>query len=235
MLAFSAEVLADPDAVIVAAVCQILASVERPATVLSWIKQEHTITVLGGIGKGKLPLAHETLDRLPAAKTVEHLRSVLVATGALPVRDEHMVRLERWLSDTVAARTDPDERYILKRYALWHSLRRLRRRRQGEPITYNQAGIIQANVRAAIELLDWLTQRGLTLRTADQGHLDIWLAGEGATRRGNAGNFIRWAAAQKITPAGAARHSLERPQREHRRRQTLGASPLAATRRLGIP
>jgi hypothetical protein len=176
-----------------------LASVERPATVLSWIKQEHTITVLGGIGKGKLPLAHETLDRLPAAKTVEHLRAVLVATGALPVRDEHMIRLERWLSDTVAARTDPDERYILKRYALWHSLRRLRRRRQGEPITYNQATIIQANVRAAIELLDWLTQRGLTLRTADQGRLDIWLAGEGATRRGNAGNFIRWAAAQKIT------------------------------------
>ena len=178
---------------------QNLAATERPATVLSWIKQQHTITVLGGVGKGTLPLAHDTLDRLPAAKTIEHLRAVLVATGALPARDEHMVRLERWVTDTIAARTDPDERYILKRYAVWHQLRRLRRRRKSEATTYNQATIIQANVRSAIELLDWLAQRGLTLRTADQGHLDTWLAAEGATRRGNAGNFIRWAAAQRIT------------------------------------
>lgn len=196
------ELLAGPGGTIrpeLQALYQNLADVERPATVLNWIKQHHTVTILGGVGKGTLPLAHETLDGLPAAKTVEHLRAVLVATGALPARDEHMVRLERSITDAIAARPDPDERYILKRYAVWHLLRRLRRRRKGEAITYNQATIIQANLRAAIELLDWLAQRGLTLRTADQGHLDTWLSGEGATRRGNTGNFVRWAASQKIT------------------------------------
>ena len=161
-------------------------------------KYEHTTAVLGGLGSGKLALAHDTLDRLPAAKTVEHLRAVLVATGALPARDEHMIRLEAWVTHAIEARSDPDERYLLKRYALWHLMRRLRRRRKAEPTTYNQATLIKAHVRVAIELLDWFQSRDLTLASADQGHLDAWLATEGATRRGDAGNFIRWAASQKL-------------------------------------
>jgi hypothetical protein len=196
------ELVAGPDGDIrpeMQALYQNLAAAERPATVLSWIKQEHTITVLGGLGRGDLRLAHDTLDRLPAAKTVEHLRAVLVATGALPARDEHMVRVERWVADTIAARPDPDQRYILKRYAVWHLLRRLRRRHKGEPITYNQTTTVKAHLRVAVELLDWLAARGLSLGSADQSHLDAWLAGEGATRRGDAGNFIRWAASQKLT------------------------------------
>ncbi len=41
-------------------------------------------------------LTQRALDELPAGKTVEHLRSVLVAIGTLPERDEQMNRLERW-------------------------------------------------------------------------------------------------------------------------------------------
>lgn len=197
----AAEVLAGPGGTIrpeLQALYQNLAAAERPATVLTWLKHDHTRSVLGGLGTGELRLAHETLDELPAAKTVEHLRAVLVATAALPPRDEHMVRLERWVAATIAARNDPDERYLLKRYAVWHLMRRLRRRRNAEPTTYNQATLIKARLRVAIELLDWLAGRGLTLASADQSHLDVWLCGEGATRRGDAGNFIRWAASQKL-------------------------------------
>jgi hypothetical protein len=180
------------------ALYQNLAAVDRPATVAKWLKHEHTRVILAGLGSGKLALAHNTLDRLPAAKTVEHLRAVLVATGALPARDEQMVRLEAWVTAAIKTRTDPDERYLLKRYAVWHLMRRVRRRHEGEPTTYNQATLIKAHVRVAIELLDWFQNRDLTLASADQGHLDTWLATEGATRRGDAGNFIRWAASQKL-------------------------------------
>ena len=180
------------------ALYQNLAAVERPATVARWLKHEHTRSVLGGLSSGKLALAHETLDRLRPAKTVEHLRAVLVATGALEARDEHMVRLEAWVTAAIGTRTDPDERYLLKRYAVWHLMRRLRRQHKAEPTTYNQATLIKAHVRVAIELLDWFQSRDLTLASADQGHLDTWLATEGATRRGDAGNFIRWAATQKL-------------------------------------
>jgi len=196
------ELLSGPDGAIrpqLQALYQNLAEVELPDTVLSWINKEHTITILGGLARGELLLAHDTLDRLPPAKTVEHLRAVLVATGALPARDEHMARLERWVADTIAARPDPDERYLLKRYAVWHLLRRLRRAHIGEVVTYNQATTVKARLRAALELLDWLAGRGVTLSSADQSHIDDWLAGQGATLRRDAGTFVRWAASHKLT------------------------------------
>lgn len=176
-----------------------LAAVELPATVSSWIGHHHTAAILGGLARGDLPIAHDTLDRLRPAKTVEHLRAVLVATGALPDRDEHMARLEAWVTDTIAARPDPHERYLLERYTIWHLLRRLRRAHNGEAITYNQTTTVKARLRSALELLDWLAGRGVTLASADQGHLDAWLAGQGAPRRRDAGTFVRWAASQKLT------------------------------------
>lgn len=42
-----------------------------------------------------------------------HLRSVLVATGALPPRDERLIALEKWITDTVKARADIAERRVL--------------------------------------------------------------------------------------------------------------------------
>jgi hypothetical protein len=63
---------------------------------------------------------------------------VLVATGALPPRDEQMARLERWITITIADRDDRGERELLHRYAVWHLLRRLRRRTGAGETTYSQ-------------------------------------------------------------------------------------------------
>src|SRR6266702_2671609 len=51
----------------------------------------------GSCERGYRPLTHTALDELPDSKTLRHLRSVLVATGALPARDEHLAQLERWI------------------------------------------------------------------------------------------------------------------------------------------
>jgi hypothetical protein len=116
---------------------------------------------------GERALTHAALDELADSKTIRHLRSVLVATGALASRDEHMIRLERWITATVAGRRDHRERQMLHRYATWHALRRLRRRAGGQHITLGQAVTVQRHVRAAITLLDWLTSRGLDLVRAE--------------------------------------------------------------------
>jgi hypothetical protein len=76
--------------------------------------------ILRALADQDQPLSHETLDELPPGKTVEHLRSVLVATDTLPPRDEQLARLERWICRTIAERTDPDQRQLLHRYAVWH-------------------------------------------------------------------------------------------------------------------
>ena len=49
-----------------------------------------------------------------------------------------MIRLQRWTADLVAARADSEERNLLNRYAVWHVIRRLRRRGDADT-TYGQA------------------------------------------------------------------------------------------------
>ena len=113
------------------ALYQALAAAERPATVAAGWTSSSAPAVLRDLkaGNGRSPTA--TLDELPAGKTVEHLRSVLVATGTLPPRDEQMTRLERWIAQAIAGRPDPGQQQLLHRYAIWHVVRRLRARLGG--------------------------------------------------------------------------------------------------------
>jgi hypothetical protein len=176
-----------------------LASYDRPGTVLGWLNKNTAAALLHELAAGERPMTHAALDELPDSKTIRHLRSVLVATGALASRDEHLIRLERWITATVAGRDDPGQRQLLHRYAGWHALRRLRRRAGSQHVTGGQAATVQRHIRAAITLLDWLTGRGLDLAGARQGDLDTWLASDHATHHGEAGNFVRWARRQKLT------------------------------------
>ena len=176
-----------------------LAGNDRPDTVLDWLNKNTAAAILAELAAGQRPLTHAALDELPDSKTIRHLRSVLVATGALPPRDEHMIRLEHWITAIIAGRDDPGERQLLHRYATWHALRRLRRRAGDQHVTHGQAVTVQRHVRAAITLLDWLTARGLGLGTARQGDLDTWLTSDHATHHREAGNFVRWARRQKLT------------------------------------
>ena len=176
-----------------------LAAHERPDTVLAWLNKDTASSILGEIACGERELTHAGLDELPDSKPLRHLRSVLVATGALPARDEHLVRLERWITGTLAERGDPEQRALLRSYAIWHQLRRLRGRNKTKPATHAQVVVVQQHVRAAITLLDWLTAHGRTLATATQNDLDTWLTGEHIKHRREAGHFVRWAKHQKLT------------------------------------
>jgi hypothetical protein len=174
-----------------------LARHERPDTVADWLDRSATPAVLRSLA-GR-PLTHQVLDELPdPAGPVGHLRAMMVATGCLPPRDEHLARLERWITDTLAARTDPDEQHLLHRYAVWHLLRRLRGRLRADT-TANQAAGVRTHVTAALTLLDWLADHDLTLATANQGDLEAWLTNENPVYRGATGDFVRWAHRQKLT------------------------------------
>ena len=171
-----------------------LASAERPATVLNWLKRAATGTVLAELAAGQRPLRHAALDELPPSKPIEHLRSVLVATGALPARDEQLARIERWVSQAISEYAGPDDKELLHRYAAWHLLRRLRQRNRAATTTYGQLDTVRQRVRAAVGLLGWLRERGLTLASCSQSDLDAWLVSADAARKAEAGHFIRWAA-----------------------------------------
>ncbi len=175
-----------------------LAQHEQPETVLVWLDNERVSIIVRELATGQRALTHAALDELPDSKPLQHLRSVLVAAGALPSRDEHLARLEHWIATTIADRDDADQRQLLHRYAVWHVLRRLRHRVRGTATTYGQLAAAKRNITAAIALLDMLDARDHDLATARQGDLEAWLTGTGSVGS-EAGHFIRWANKQKLT------------------------------------
>jgi hypothetical protein len=196
------ELLTGPDGAVHPALHplhQALAATERPVTALRWLSKELVATLLADLSAGRRQPTHADLDSLPANPVLAHFRTVLVATGTLPRRDEQMARLQRLVADILATRDDPDQRQLLHRYATWHLLRRLRRRVTDEDTTHEQLRMVHQRVRAAVVLLDWLTAHDLTLTTCRQTDLDRWLSASQATHRQQAGHFVRWATGQRLT------------------------------------
>jgi GrpB-like predicted nucleotidyltransferase (UPF0157 family) len=180
------------------ALYQALSAAERPGTAAAWLDRSQAPSILQSLDAGT-GLTHAALDALPPGKPVEHLRSVLVAIGTLPHRDEQMARLERWTTTVIAGRDDPGQRQLLHSYAVWHLVRRLRRRTEGTDTTHDQLVGVRQHIKAAIAFLDWLTARHLTLGTCRQNDLDAWITGDQARYRRETGHFVRWAGKQKLT------------------------------------
>jgi len=176
-----------------------LATAEHPVTATRWLAKPSVAPVLSDLASGRMPLTHQALDELPGTQALAHLRQTLVTVGALPGRDEEMARLETFLAGLLDSQRDPERRRLLHRYLAWHLIRRLRSRNNGRPATRQQSLMIRRLARGTVAFLDWLDARNLTLASCQQADLDRWHADEQAVYREEAGRFIRWARASKLT------------------------------------
>ena len=176
-----------------------IAAAEHTITATRWLSKQSVAPVLSGLADGSIPLTHQALDELPQRPALAYLRQALVATGALPSRDEEIIRLEAFLHGLLDAQADPERRRLLHRYLIWHLVRRMRSRNNGKPATRQQALLARRLARGAITFLDWLDSAGLTLETCRQADLDQWLASGQAVYREEAGRLIRWAHAARLT------------------------------------
>jgi hypothetical protein len=181
-----------------------IATTEHPITAMRWLTKPSIAPVLSDLAAGRIRLTHEALDELPNSQPIAHLRQTLVAVGALPDRDELMVRLEAFLADLLASQHDPQRRRLLHQYLIWHLVRRLRGRNNGRPTTRPQSLMIRRLARGAVAFLDWLAAHDLTLESCQQADLDRWRTDESATYREEAGRLIRWAHTSKLTTTHVA-------------------------------
>ncbi|MFC9141717.1 hypothetical protein [Streptomyces bacillaris] len=163
----------------------------EPSSVLLWLSRSGPRRLLSALAAGSGPVTHEVLDNLADSKAVRYLRAVMVANGALPERDEFLVRFERWLELTLHQVADVDERRELQSYSTWFLLHRLRRRSSRRPLSHGQMSTAQTDVRSAIRLLRWLRDRGTTLSACAQSDIDAWLA-SGGREKFDARNFLVW-------------------------------------------
>ncbi|MFF5038060.1 hypothetical protein [Nocardia salmonicida] len=188
-----------------------IATAEHSITANRWLTKQPVASVLADLAAGRMPLTHEALDKLPKRQILEHLRLTLVALGALPERDEELIRLEQALTDFLATQQDLVLRKILHRYLIWNLLRRLRSRNNGRPTTRQQALRIRLHRRAAEAFLGWLDTHNLTLATLGQTELEHWLTDPTGGYRYETATFIRWAHANKLTTAYLPAHRWRGP------------------------
>jgi hypothetical protein len=174
---------------------EVLVRINRPDLMLDWLNKPGVRPTLQAVA-ARGAITHEALDTLPPGRTLVHVRSMLVAAGVLPARDERLTALEAWITQAIGRPADPGHRRVLHGYAVWHHLRRLRARLDGRPASRQQAKNVRDQVTAAAAFLDWLEARGLTLAACAQADLDQWLAGTSGHLARSA-NFVRWAAARR--------------------------------------
>ena len=200
-----------------AGVLEAITATRQPRVALNWLRQGAGAALLADAAAGRLPLTHEALDASPRRKAADYLRHMLTASGALPHRDEHLARTERWLQELLAGIEPAEDRKLVQAYATWQVMRRLRasaENRQARTPTANARN----NIRAAASLLAWLRSRHTTLTDCQQGDIDQWLhTGPSASL---ARDFLTWAAsrrhAQRLdipAPARPAGASISQDQR----------------------
>ncbi|MBT2554153.1 hypothetical protein [Arthrobacter sp. ISL-5] len=134
------------------------------------------------------------------SRTREYVRGLLTEHGVLPRRDELRKRYENWATKAIERTTDPQNRELIRRYVRWHHQRRMNHMEEVTRGTFLRA---KQQVTVAIDLLNWLTDHGITLMDLTQAHLDVWQAGGRSARR-IAEGFLKWAIKTKAAPAGLA-------------------------------
>ena len=82
--------------------------------------------LLGGLARTGDPITHDLLDELPQTQALRYVRDMLVSSGVLPARNEHLERLAPWLEHLLHDKPTHHAR-LIRPFAHWFVLRRARR------------------------------------------------------------------------------------------------------------
>lgn len=122
-----------------------------------------------------------------------------MSCGVLPAVDKQICSLERWLIGHLADIPDPDHAQVIRRFATWEVLPRLRTSSQKKPITPAARRHAADQVKQATAFLTWLAARDHTLGTCGQTGIDAWHAEQNEYTRNTMRAFLRWCSASKLT------------------------------------
>ncbi|MFD7973437.1 hypothetical protein [Streptomyces clavifer] len=174
-----------------------LVSAENPYPVLGWLRRSPCAKALAQLAGRAEPLTHELLDALPQGTTTRHVRSLLVVAGVLPERNEHLARLERWVTHTLPA-LPGHQAIVIRPFAEWHVVRDARRRAVRDRYSNGAASGDINDIQAAIRFLTWLDEYEQQLGSLNQEEFDYWLTSY-PTQRVAIDSFIRWTTTRRLT------------------------------------
>ncbi|WP_157762790.1 hypothetical protein [Nocardia yamanashiensis] len=179
----------------------------KPNTTRIWLAFPHVAERLSALRDRQMDLTHAALDHLPAGRDVEHLRNLLVASGALP--DDPFRPINAWvrqLPDTLAGLGPVDSRTV-RSWLRWQVLPRLRRRAEAGHYMKSSLGNARQDLREVVDFLASLAASGRALAGCRQEDVDDWFR-EANAQRHRAHPFLIWARRRRHMP-----RTLDLPQR----------------------
>lgn len=170
-----------------------LVNADRPQTGVYWLRRKPGVgpRVLGQMARGELEISHDTFRGLPSDKGHNYLRNLLTALGVLPAYQPSIERIERWLEPKLAA-LPADQADLVRRFAHWRVLRHLRAVAAQERLSKAINDRAREQISAAIRLLAFLMERGLTAATSTQADLEDYQASTGVMALTSEHAFVTW-------------------------------------------
>ncbi|MEU8224079.1 hypothetical protein [Kribbella sp. NPDC048915] len=175
-----------------------LQAVPRPRSTLVWMRRCPAARLLVELAQQPDLISHDYLDQSPHTRAAHYLRGILVRTGVLPERDEHLERIGPWADRLLTEQ--PQHAHLIRPFTHWFLLPRARRRARRRRFTTYSAETPRAQVLAALNLLNWIHDHDTTLDSIDQHDIDQWLT-TGPPSRYEAALFLRWATSRHLTAA----------------------------------
>src|SRR5260370_30024461 len=124
-----------------------------PGTGLPWLAGPHVRERLAGLATGKAALPHQALAAQPHWRAAAHLRDLLMSCGVLPAADKQLLHFQAWLHRHLAGAPASPAARLLRQYATWHQLPRLRARAAARPLTPAVCANAISQVKAATRFL----------------------------------------------------------------------------------
>jgi hypothetical protein len=169
-------------------------------------------------------------------RTAAYLRDLLMTCGVLPTIDKQLVHYETWLHRRLAELAGSPHLGLLRQFAVWYQLPRLRAKVERRPLTPSHRQFASDQFTQAHRFLGWLQARDHTLAQATQADLDAWHATHNDHQRRTLRAFLRWAMRAGHLPRLALAPLPVRraaPITQHRRLELLGQVLTPAASRPG--
>jgi hypothetical protein len=186
------ELLGEPGhAISLGPIREELLGAANPKSVLTWLGRSNSARILAALARHDGPLTHELVDAFPRSHSRSQIRQALVHAGLLPPRQELIEDVGAWLDDLLGD-VPLEHARLVRPFARWAVLRRARNRARTRTFTEASGSWARQQIRAAVEFLAWLDQRGAGLAGVGQPEVDAWLT-SGGSQRYSIRYFLTWA------------------------------------------
>jgi hypothetical protein len=171
----------------------------RPSAGLAWLRNRPALDLLTALATGTLELTHEALSAWPNRQASGHLRDLLTSIAILPDRDPHLAVFESWLHHRLESLTGHPHLGVLRRYATFALLVRLRAAAPGTLVTGSARYATRAFT-CGQAFCDWLQAARITPGGLTQAGLDRWHAAASRTTAKMTSGFFGFAMTEGFLP-----------------------------------